>query len=290
MADSSAEAPIGTIWSSSPWMIKVGTSIFFRSSREVGLRERLDAVVAVLVAAHHSLRPPGLDHSLRDLGPRPIEAEEGATGDVEEELRAVGQIGLAKAVEDLHRQAAGICRGLHHDRRHGAHQHRPRDAAGAMPADVARHLAAAGGVADHRHVLHVQRREQLVQVVGIGVHVVALPGLAGAAMAAPVVGDAAKAVRCQVEHLRLPCVRAQRPAVAEADDRAGAPVLVVDLRAVLGGEGAHGSPFGVGGGVASRGRSGRGRRVGGACRQREAERRCGRCAANQQPAAGGRQV
>ena len=30
--DFSAAAPIGTIWSSSPWMISVGTSIFFRSS------------------------------------------------------------------------------------------------------------------------------------------------------------------------------------------------------------------------------------------------------------------
>ena len=96
-----------------------------------------------------------------------------------------------------------------------------------------------------------------------------------------------KPLRCEVEHLRLPGVRAQRPAVAEADDRAGAPVLVVDLRAVLGGEGAHGSPFAVGGGGALRGRS-RGRRVGGGCRQWQAERRCGSGAADEQPAAGGR--
>jgi len=48
--------------------------------------------------------------------------------------------------------------------------------------------------------------------------VVAIPGLARAAVAAAVVGDAPVAAGGQKEHLVLEGVRAQRPAVAE-DDR-----------------------------------------------------------------------
>lgn len=50
---------IGTIWSSSPWMIKVGTSNFFRSSVK-SVSEILYALVTVLVAAHHGLHAPGI--------------------------------------------------------------------------------------------------------------------------------------------------------------------------------------------------------------------------------------
>ena len=43
-----------------------------------------------------------------DLGTLAVEAEEGARGDVEEELRPVGDQGGAEAVEHLHRDAVGI--------------------------------------------------------------------------------------------------------------------------------------------------------------------------------------
>src|SRR5215831_18408034 len=65
-------------------------------------------------------------------------------------------------------------------------------------------------------------------------------------MTAPVMRDRAEAVLRQEQHLAVPCVRAQRPAVRERDDRALAPVLVVDFRAVFGGDRAHvGTPFAV---------------------------------------------
>src|SRR5215831_17769002 len=65
-------------------------------------------------------------------------------------------------------------------------------------------------------------------------------------MTAPVMRDRAEAVLRQEQHLAVPCVRAQRPAVRERDDRALAPVLVVDFRAVFGGDRAHvGAPFAV---------------------------------------------
>src|SRR5262249_62267597 len=65
-------------------------------------------------------------------------------------------------------------------------------------------------------------------------------------MTAPVMRDHAEAVLRQEQHLAVPCVRAQRPAVRERDDRALAPVLVVDFRAVSGGDRAHVcTPFAV---------------------------------------------
>ena len=72
-------------------------------------------------------------------------------------------------------------------------------------------------------------------------------------MAAAVVGDAPVAVRRQEEHLRLPGVGGQRPAVAEDDGLSAAPVLVVDLRAVLGLDRVHGTSSCFGHGLTGRG-------------------------------------
>src|SRR5262245_45297375 len=60
-------------------------------------------------------------------------------------------------------------------------------------------------------------------------------------MAAPVVCDDAEAVLREEQHLPVPCVRIQRPAVGERDDRTFPPILVIDLGAVLGGDSAHDS-------------------------------------------------
>jgi hypothetical protein len=49
-----AEAAIGTIWSSSPCMTSVGTSIFLRFSRVVDFRELPNAVVLTFDAALHA--------------------------------------------------------------------------------------------------------------------------------------------------------------------------------------------------------------------------------------------
>jgi hypothetical protein len=47
---------------------------------------------------------------------------------------------------------------------------------------------------DMDRVLEVERFDQLREVVGIGIHVVAAPGLARPAMAAAIMGDAAVAM------------------------------------------------------------------------------------------------
>ena len=78
-------------------------------------------------------------------------------------------------------------------------------------------------------------------VGGVVVHVVTVGYLCRAAMAAPIVGDNAIALIDEIEHLRIPVVGAEGPAMME-DDRLGvlrAPVLEVDFRAVFGRDGAH---------------------------------------------------
>src|SRR6266478_6399085 len=84
-------------------------------------------------------------------------------------------------------------------------------------------------------------RRQSRQVVGIVIHVMAVVGLAGAAVAATVMGDDAIAVMEEEQHLRVPVIGRQRPTMAEHDGLTGAPVLVVDIDAVFGLDGRHGA-------------------------------------------------
>src|SRR5262245_12199814 len=79
-------------------------------------------------------------------------------------------------------------------------------------------------------------------VGGVVVHVVTIADLARAAMAAPVMGDDAIALSQEVEHLGVPVVGAQRPAMVE-DDGLGVlrvPVLVEDFGAVPSRDRVHG--------------------------------------------------
>src|SRR5712691_1563972 len=103
-----------------------------------------------------------------------------------------------------------------------------------MASDVARNFAAAGGMTDVDRVPHVERFDQLREIVGVGVHFVPTPRLARSAMTAAIMCDTAVAVGAQKHHLVLPGVRAQRPSMAEDGGLSLGPVLVIDLRAVLG--------------------------------------------------------
>src|SRR6266852_4749135 len=71
----------------------------------------------------------------------------------------------------------------------------------------------------------------------------AAPGLGGAAMAAPVMGYDAIAVLEEEQHLRVPVIGRQRPAVAEHDGLTFAPVLVIDVSAIFRRDCVHGVPF-----------------------------------------------
>ena len=105
-------------------------------------------------------------------------------------MRAIGEDSLADAVEDVDRQAAGVSGRFQHQRRHRADQHGLGHTLGAVAADIAGDFATARGVADVDRALQVQLFDERRQIVGVRVHVVAVPGLARAAVAAAVVGDA----------------------------------------------------------------------------------------------------
>ena len=77
-----------------------------------------------------------------------------------------------EAVEHGLGHPGGIGVGLQHDRRHGADQHRLGHAALAVAAEIARHLAATGGVSDVDGVVQIKMLGQLGEVIGIVVHVV----------------------------------------------------------------------------------------------------------------------
>src|SRR5262245_57864679 len=96
-------------------------------------------------------------------------------------------------------------------------------------------------MADVNGVAQVEVLDDSGDVGGVVVHVVAVADLARPAVAAPVMGNDAIALVEEIEHLRVPVVGAQGPAVME-DQRlgiSGAPVLVENLNAILCGYRAH---------------------------------------------------
>src|SRR6266480_4063335 len=83
-------------------------------------------------------------------------------------------------------------------------------------------------------ILQVKMCGQRRQVVGVMIHVMAATGLCGAAMPTPVVRYHAIAVLEVEQHLCIPIIGRQRPAVAENDWLTGAPVFEINLDPVLG--------------------------------------------------------
>ncbi len=178
-----------------------------------------------------------------DSTPGLVEVVERARRQRPVELRTVrGQLRL-QTVEHALGQAFRVGVGLHHQRRHRADEHGLGDPAFAVAAEVADHLAATGGVPDVNGVAQVQMLGQRGEVVGVVVEVVAVGRLGGPAVTAPVVRDHPIAMLQEEQHLRVPVVGGQRPAVAEHDRLTRSPVLVEDVGAVGGGVDAHGTRF-----------------------------------------------
>ena len=84
-----------------------------------------------------------------------------------------------------------------------------------MTANVASDLASTGGVANQRRVFEVERLDDRCEIVGIAIHVVVLRGLARTAMAAAIMSDHAEALLRKEEHLPVPGVGIQWPAMRE---------------------------------------------------------------------------
>src|ERR1700719_792181 len=89
---------------------------FFQVRREIRLRECDDAIVMRLRTPHHSLAPPVLDDSLRNLCTRPVEAVERTRRHVPIELGAVIGYLRLESVENVFRKTTGVRRRFDHDR------------------------------------------------------------------------------------------------------------------------------------------------------------------------------
>src|ERR1700728_2234922 len=160
---------------------------FFEVVVEVGFREGLDAVVLALDAASHALIPEVFADAFRDFGAGSVVSEEWQR-EILPELGAVAGGAGSDAVKDREGKAAGILVGLEHDGRYRTDEDGFCNALRTVAADVASDLAASGGVADHDSLLEVEVFEESGEGVGVGIHLVAVPGLGGTAVAAAVVG------------------------------------------------------------------------------------------------------
>src|SRR5205085_6951021 len=87
----------------------------------------------------------------------------------------------------------------------------------------------ASGMTNVHSVVQIKMCGQSCKVVCIVIHVVAVAGLRGATMAASVMSDDAIAVVEEEQHLRVPVIGRQRPAVAEDDGLSFAPVFIIDV-------------------------------------------------------------
>src|SRR5712671_3614235 len=88
--------------------------------------------------------------------------------------------------------------------------------------------------------MQIELVEESRHVVGVGIHLIAAPGLTRAPMPSPIVRDDAIAAHPEEEHLRVPGVGRERPPVRKDDRLSGSPILIKDVGAVFGGKRAHG--------------------------------------------------
>ena len=98
-----------------------------------------------------------------------------------------------------------------------------------MTAEITHHLAATSRMADVNRILQVEMISDGLQIVGIMVEVVAIGYLRRTAVAASVVRDDPITFGEEEQHLRIPIVRAQRPAMAEHDGLSFTPVFIIDI-------------------------------------------------------------
>src|SRR6266581_7024063 len=102
-----------------------------------------------------------------------------------------------------------------------------------MPPNVTRDFSTAGGVAHVDCVFQVESFCESREIIGVGVHLVAIPRLGGTAVTSPVMSNNPIALLAEKQHLSVPVIGGERPSVTEHYGLALSPVLVVNLCAVF---------------------------------------------------------
>src|ERR1019366_7878554 len=103
------------------------------------------------------------------------------------------------------------------------------DALGSVASDVASNFAASGGMADVDRVVQIERFDELREIVGVSIPLIAFPRLTRTSVPAAIVRDAAEIVVGEKKHLVLKRVGIERPAVAENDGLSVAPIFVIEI-------------------------------------------------------------
>jgi hypothetical protein len=84
-------------------------------------------------------------------------------------------------------------------------------------------------MADVNRIFQVEMIGDGLQIVGVVVHVVSVPGLSRATMSTPISRNDAETFADEKKHLRVPIIRRERPAVTEHNRLSAAPVFIIDV-------------------------------------------------------------
>src|SRR5260370_39063902 len=83
---------------------------------------------------------------------------------------------------------------------------------------------------NHSDFLQIEMLDEFGEIVGILIHVVTTPSLPGTAMATTIVSDDAIALLAKKQHLRIPCVCAERSALSSSYYQPCSTALTDDRR------------------------------------------------------------
>src|ERR1700688_510127 len=109
-----------------------------------------------------------------------------------------------------------------------------------MPSDVTGNFSAASGMTHVDCILQIKFFRKGGEIVGVGVHFVAVPRLVGATVPSPVMRDDSVALLAEEQHLSVPSICVERPPVTEHYGLALSPVLVINLCAIFSVDSRHG--------------------------------------------------
>src|SRR5580693_6901912 len=102
-----------------------------------------------------------------------------------------------------------------------------------MPPNVTGNFSAASRVPHMDCIFQVKLFSEHCEVVRVGVHIVAIPRLVRTAVPSSVGSDDSIAAQAEKQHLSVPIVRSERPAMTEHNRLSRAPIFVVNLRTIF---------------------------------------------------------
>jgi hypothetical protein len=129
------------------------------------------------------------------------------------ELRTVLCETAAQSIKHFDRDPLGVGGGPYQDRRHSADQNGCGNSLCTVSSDVPCHFPSASGVTYKSDIFEIKFLNDRCQVVGVPIHVVPGPGLAGPAMAAAGVRNHAETILGEEQQLAVSCIGTQRPSV-----------------------------------------------------------------------------